>query len=419
MIYVDWVNGDYFFYTSTGEQGYGYPNCSNHDIVLSQNSQIIELERAHGRQADFLSNQLGLPCSLDLYDIFSYYFDGKVSSDFEMLELIFNGLLKTSNYIYVLGVGVTYCIFTYDSRVKKQSLLQFSYTASKYTVGKFYKRLMFEVAKLGYRLDKIKYLFWGTENILLEEKSVFGKDLKQMLQGVEGLYFESVSDVIKELSLVHQLKYLPTADALVGCLDTLVKSAEKGVLTLEDVFYKDYSSCTANFLDDRRCSYGVIMDLEGSASGNISDGLSEVGGLVFKKYKDIMIVVDTFYSDRVLFVDTMKALSQNVVGNRVDVLVFGSTDKQMFLSTAESDCNQKDLKLLQRKFHFVDCLPYIYNVKSDLKVQVTGKQTLSNIAKGFNVKVVAPLHSPINDARTLFNVLAKCLQSQTSYNFPI
>lgn len=161
------------------------------------------------------------------------------------------------------------------------------------------------------------------------------------------------------------------------------------------------------------------MDLEGSASGNISDGLSEVGGLVFKKYKDIMIVVDTFYSDRVLFVDTMKALSQNVVGNRVDVLVFGSTDKQMFLSTAESDCNQRDLKLLQRKFHFVDCLPYIYNVKSDLKVQVTGKQTLSNIAKGFNVKVVAPLHSPINDARTLFNVLAKCLQLQTSYNFPI
>lgn len=419
MVYIDWVNGDYFFYTSTGEKGYGYPDCSDQDLVLSQNSTIIELERAHGRQADFLSNQLGLPCSLDLYDIFSYYFDGKISSDFEMLEVIFSGLLKKSDFIYVLGVGVTYCIFTYTSKINKLCLLQFSYVASKYTVGRFYKRMMFEVAKLGYNVSKIKFLFWGTDNILTEVGSVNGQDIKGLLEEVDGLTFESVNDVIKDLSLTYQQKYLPTADSLVGCLDSLELSFKDGVLTVGNTFYKDYSSCNGGFLDDRRCTYGVIMDMEGTASGNIGDGLSEVGGLVFKKYEDTIVVVDNFYSDRVLFVDTMKVLLQNVGGSRVDVLVFGSTDKQMFYCTAQSDCSQRDFKLLQRKFRFIDCLPYIYNVKSELKVQVTGKQTLSNIAKGFKVKVVAPLHSPINDARTLFNVLAKCLQSQTSYNFPI
>jgi hypothetical protein len=41
-----------------------------------------------------------------------------------------------------------------------------------------------------------------------------------------------------------------------------------------------------------------------------------------------------------------------------------------------------------------------------------GKCTLSNIARKFGVLPVFPKHKPVNDARTLFNILA-CILKDT------
>ena len=70
---------------------------------------------------------------------------------------------------------------------------------------------------------------------------------------------------------------------------------------------------------------------------------------------------------------------------------------------------KKNLKLILRNVHFINVYDYISNYLITYN-PLDSKQTLENVAKVLNVQVVQPIHNPSNDARTLFNVLARILQ---------
>jgi hypothetical protein len=61
-------------------------------------------------------------------------------------------------------------------------------------------------------------------------------------------------------------------------------------------------------------------------------------------------------------------------------------------------------------FNYVDCKDFVSNyLLCNEEIVVEGRQTLSNIAKALGVKPLYPKHKPLNDARTLFNILSQIL----------
>ena len=73
-------------------------------------------------------------------------------------------------------------------------------------------------------------------------------------------------------------------------------------------------------------------------------------------------------------------------------------------------CSRKLAKTFNSLFNFVDCKSFIQNyLLANEDICVNGKYTLSNIAMALGVKPLFPKHKPLNDARTLFNILAQIL----------
>ena len=97
------------------------------------------------------------------------FFEGKIDSDFDMVEAIFRGFIKSSEYCFCFCVNSTFCWFTVkDGSVKSHGKLQFSFERTKYYVGKFIKRLIYSIVSTGFNVSNIKFLFWSNEDYLPE-----------------------------------------------------------------------------------------------------------------------------------------------------------------------------------------------------------------------------------------------------------
>lgn len=429
MLYLDnresAVNADsYLYYRSKDDKGYLLPKLFDNEIIFTQN---LELRKVFpNKDIRILSQFLGFKEDIGLYELFSFFFEGKVQDDFDMLEALFNGLLIDSEWCFILKIGVTFCWFKVNNdSLIKLGTMQFSEAISKYTVGKFIKRLRYKVVKSGVNLNKIKFLVWSMEDLNYEFSNYIVQYdcLNTFFSRIEGFKGLSIENVMHFLSKKAALKFNVTAETFVDCLNdsfsNLNLSEENGILISRGVFYKDYSCCTSSIIDEANCSYGIIIDCEGKLgiNGDIKAGCRELGGLIFCQYKNIMTCVDTFYCDELLLEDTLLQVIKNYKDftspyiKYINVFCFGTSDQQMLTSSINELCSKKSIKLFSDLFNYIDCRNLILNYLDNREIIVDGKNTLTNIAKALGVKPVFPKHKPLNDAKTLFNILAQILMT--------
>ena len=206
MIYVDKVsNNKYIYYNSHHVSGYELPDLDliNSDLVVVQSAELYDYYTKLGARVKRLSDVLGLVTDMGLYEIFSFYFEGKVKDDIDMLELIFSGLLNNSDYCFCLKIGVTFCWFEVrKDRIVKLGTLQFGEKPSKYTVGRFIKRLKYQIAKSGVNLNKIRFLTWNKDDISEEFSTYITNyiNLESFFGNIDGLKGLTCTNVVKLLS---------------------------------------------------------------------------------------------------------------------------------------------------------------------------------------------------------------------------
>lgn len=427
MIYVDKVsNNKYIYYNSHHVSGYELPDLDliNSDLVVVQSAELYDYYTKLGARVKRLSDVLGLVTDMGLYEIFSFYFEGKVKDDIDMLELIFSGLLNNSDYCFCLKIGVTFCWFEVrKDRIVKLGTLQFGEKPSKYTVGRFIKRLKYQIAKSGVNLNKIRFLTWNSDDISEEFSTYITNyiNLESFFGNIDGLKGLTCTNVVKLLSKDIQLRFNVTAETLVDALQvnfrTLGIYAKDGVLYSRNAYLKDYSICVSSILEPEKCTYGIIIDCEGKLGedGSLQNGCRELGGLIYCKYDNILLNIDTFVCDEKLIEDTLERVFENYKDltnqmTNINVLVYGYSDVIMLQSSLEQIGGKKFRKKVLNRVNIVDCQPFFndYIEKKGLEIQKNPK--LTKLATELKVSPVYPKHMPLNDARTLFNILAKILQ---------
>lgn len=427
MIYVDKVsNNKYIYYNSHHVRGYELPELDliNSDLVVVQSAELYDYYTKLGARVKRLSDVLGLVTDMGLYEIFSFYFEGKVKDDIDMLELIFSGLLNNSDYCFCLKIGVTFCWFEVrKDRIVKLGTLQFGEKPSKYTVGRFIKRLKYQIAKSGVNLNKIRFLTWNSDDISEEFSTYITNyiNLESFFGNIDGLKGLTCTNVVKLLSKDIQLRFNVTAETLVDALQvnfrTLGIYEKDGVLYSRNAYLKDYSICVSSILKPEKCTYGIIIDCEGKLGedGSLQNGCRELGGLIYCKYDNILLNIDTFVCDEKLIEDTLERVFENYKDltnqmTNINVLVYGYSDVIMLQSSLEQIGGKKFRKKVLNRVNIVDCQPFFndYIEKKGLEIQKNPK--LTKLATELKVSPVYPKHMPLNDARTLFNILAKILQ---------
>lgn len=431
MIFVDKVsNNKYIYYNSYHKYGYELPDLElvRNDIVLVQSAELYDYYLNLGIQVRRLSDVLGLVTDMGIYEVFSFYFEGKIKEDIEMLEVIFNGLLNNSDYCFCLKVGVTFCWFRITKeRIEKLGILQFGEKPSKYTIGRFIKRLRYKIAKSGINLSKIRFLSWNKEDIT-EDFAIYIKEyitLESFFGNIDGLKGLTCANIVKLLSRDIQLKFNVTAESLVDALQvnfrTLGIYEKDGILYSRNAYLKDYSICVSSIVEPSKSTYGLILDCEGKlgTDGSLQNGCRELGGLIYCKYENILLNVDTFVCDEKLIEDTILRVLENYKNltnqvNNINVLVYGHSDVIMLKSSLTMLCSKKTKKVLS-KFNIIDCQPFLnrYIEKEGINIQKNPK--LTKLATELQVSPLYPKHIPLNDARTLFNILARILQINNEF----
>lgn len=418
MLYLD-TN---IYYRGNQDKGYNLPSIGQ-EVIFTQSKEIQHSYSTH--DVKILSEFLGIKEEMGLYELFSFFFDGKVTDDFDMIEALFNGFLVDSSWCFCLKIGVTFCWFTVtEKKLKKLGTMQFSETVSRYTVGKFIKRLRYNLVKSGVNLNKVKYLVWSEDDLdYLWGSYILKFDcLRTFFSKIDGLRGLDVEGVMHFLGKTLSLKYQVTAENFVDCLNdsffALRLEQKDGVLYSRSTYYKDYSTCISPIVNQSDCTYGIIIDCEGQlgGTGSIDDGCRELGGIIFCKYKNILVSLDTFSCDDKLLEDTLlqvvrnyKSLS-NYIWGRINVYCYGASDERMLKSSIKDLCSRKSIKQFSNLFNYVDCKDFVSNyLLCNEEIVVEGRQTLSNIAKALGVKPLFPKHKPLNDARTLFNILSQIL----------
>lgn len=396
------TNYEVGYYNIDGTHGLGEPDLSNNPIVLCTDEVIFK--KYNG--AKYLSSVLGLPECIGLYEVFSFFFDSQEISDWGMVRVLFDGfLVNNERTYYCLNIGNTFSWFYVDNGLKLLGSYQLSFSISKYSAGKFVKQLRYKMVDTGVKLSNVKYLCWDTDDCVNKlgwyfEGLTFMSEMFERVDSFKGMKLVSIMSL---LTNDLEQKVQNTAISLVQCLNSNYNSLgiyEKDAqLFMKNVYYKDYTTCTLNLINKKNLKYFIILDCEGTSSGVIQDGCSSIGGLICCRHESVLVNVDNFISDYRLIVETFERVIQNfrdVSGRKhIDVLTFGMQDRQML--TAEFN-KVKSNSLSQ--ISFVDVRRMLLEVIGDFG-------SLKKLAETLGVKVVMPIHNPLNDAKTLFNVLAK------------
>ena len=425
MLYIDRFGNKTMYYRNKNDYGFKEPTIeTKEEIIFTQDLELLGKYQSKGYQTYLLSTYFGLAETLGLDEIFSYFFDGVVTDDFEMLQVLFDGLINNSGYVFCLNIDATFCWF----RVLKDKLeilgtMQYSYAGSKYSIGKFIKKLRFSIAKSGYNLNKIQYLFWSRDTMITDIENYiteysFLADFFNKFEGMKGL---SCLNIMQLLSTEIKEVYKVTAADFVNCLNQSFKRLnlyeENGTLYSGNVFYKDYSSCVCDLINAKECEYGIILDCEGKESGILQDGISKIGGLIFCRYHNLLLNIESFVSDDLMLESTIdkvisnfKVYNTNILKQNIKVLVYGTSDETLFLSSLRENISQRKYVSLCNKLTFINVYDYINEYIDEKYDNFDEKHSLENVAKYLNVKVLQPVHNPLNDARTLFNILSRVLQ---------
>lgn len=339
-------------------------------------------------------SELGFPANAGLYEIFNYYYNARDVSTHDMEKLLRVGILREGEPFTCFHVRDWFSWFDSGMVIRGELKLD---SQTEWGLGEFNRSLNYKAAKSGgyiakmygsgygaYFQDAVAFedLFWG-----------YGADMAAFIMSRE-----SVSREITSTELINLCKQT-----------RVVQSVNNGVLKLRPSYTKDFSMCYSPV--PRGATYGVIIDCEGQLGkdGSLDNGCRETGGVVYARSGRMLVCLDRFSCEEPLLGATLSRMIDNIrgfgfTGRSLNVLTFGLSDRKMLTASIEK-CSKYERNQFLRLFKYTDCRQFVERHAEE----VIGRSTLSNLARSLGVSVLVPKHKAINDARTLFNVLAMIL----------
>ena len=186
-----------------------------------------------------------------------------------------------------------------------------------------------------------------------------------------------------------------------------------------DVTYTKDFSADAVALDSKgKYKYCIVLDCEGTQTG----GCAEVGGIIAAYADGVLYKAETFYFKHREFSEGMLNIVKRFeqVTNRylpvkgIPVLTYGNTDSNMINTELAESVPRTARRKIEKSFEFRDCQDYISAFVDSKGISCANKQ-LSTVAASIGVTTVLPKHNALNDAKTLFNVLAMAYMAQGEF----
>lgn len=344
---------------------------------------------------DTLVTRLGLPENFSLYEAFAHFFGATtVDNDNDVEDTL--EMLLSGEPCYCLILNRSVCFFTIKGTFCTTlfEVYESDFTDEAIHNAVLYKRCLFYLCRQGFRVDAVfsdDSLKWVVSRSYSLSEMLLGYSVEDAFWlGSKSLVEKEhirAGDLVSHLRIDNELHAIYPRS-------------------------KDISSCTSSCIGTSGCSYGLILDCEGKVGldGRLDHGFREIGGLVWCRKGKILVSVEQFSCDEVLFPDVMKTAIETLRSFKskgsIDVLVFGSSDEQLFLASCKNmGVSKRVYKAM--KFHNVSSFVYGETLRT--------KGSLAEIARDLGVTVVCPRHKAVNDARTLLNVLAKILYKKGSF----
>lgn len=207
--------------------------------------------------------------------------------------------------------------------------------------------------------------------------------------------------------------YSIKADYIVKMLENSGKKLkleinDKGISFNVDSYRKDFSKDDVPKLSTRVADYGLIIDCEGTQDG----GCRELGMLIICRMGDILINVKGYRCNESQIAETLDEMYKDyaefieryIPSSGIPCYVYGPNDRQRIINSLVGKKNKSSRKTFENRCKFIDCQAAIKKYVGQLD-----SYKLGDVASELGVAVVAPKHDPLNDCKTLFNILAKML----------
>jgi len=427
--YIDELDGKYIWYNSAHKTGESEPSLQDVEIIYTQSESIIN-KYSEQYTVKILSLELGLLVGMSLYDVYSFFFEGKLISDLDMLSLIFKGLIMNSNQCYCMKVGIDFCLFTCNnSGIRLLDTYQSSNNLRIYSTGKSVKVLNFITAKLGYNLKNRRFICWDKDELTGEYSRYIHNCIimKNLVASDSHLQRLNTLEAIKYFSNTVKDAYALTGRSMVTAMASSFMtyfSCDNDIIDIRSNIYKDYTLLEADIDDNKDSSYGLIIDCEGNNNLIGQYGCRELGGVIWCKQKRVITIVDRFHCDEFLLGETLDTVLKNYkdfIGRskitEIPILTFGGADKGMLMPSLKEVSSKYQYKSYESQLKFIDARGFIEDFVLNNAIIVCGKRNLGNIAKSIGVLSYRPTHNPLNDSLTLFNILSYILQNKGG--FPI
>lgn len=401
----------------------GLPKVSkSNTLIVTVSRRIYNYYKERDISVISLSAYMGISPKdkiFPLYTVWSYYFDGEIDCDEDMILMLHGAVIEDRDWVYCLCIDKTFCWFSYDSErseIKVMGSMSLTEPVSSYSIGKFLNRLRYNLVNSGASLMRTVFLSYG--DFIFKDYIASYRDFGVMLNSIQGLDSQTLQGVYSKLSntLCTKDKDITASDMLKALSDSckaLGLRFNGNKIDYRRVYYKDYSICTCSNYNKKNVSYSLVIDCEGVSGNNgaLQNGFRQMGVIFCAEFDDKILSMYKFTIEKELLLESLENIpslykdltDRNIPVGGIPTYIFGASDKIMI----ESQIELSDRRVRKRLTGVFDFIDVKYDISRILdNGGMTSKRTLQNIARFFGVYAVRPKHNALSDARTLFNILA-------------
>lgn len=253
-------------------------------------------------------------------------------------------------------------------------------------------------------------LIWESLSQLIKPK------LRELIGDSQNMFMRIFSSITK---MDYSLSAYDLARILVNLYPQMNFQVSGSRLISDKMFCKDFSSDIPVDIDLKKgFRFGIIMDCEGNPYG----GCSEVGGIIFAYAQHMLVKLETFSFKNRDFVEGVQSIitaytektGRYLPSRGIPILTYGGSDAGMIERELQESSSRQLRRKIEKSFQFVDCQGYVFDFLVENKIELDNKK-LSTVANFFGVEIVRPVHSGLNDAKTLFNVLSRIYLSKNDF----
>ena len=392
-----------------------------------------------------LRKYIGVSEELSVFQMYIQRFglgsNSKDISYIEMIrELIIDNLgvnLKTGGLIIAINkskktIRITACWFMIlmDGSCKSLGEDDFYFRENDYLYSHLEKlklSISKDIVSSGLSLENLRsFIFSENDKVLLETLfRIGGSTLPKWLQcqPLQGVLANSIGlskgTSFKTLEIIYthsQNECNNSAKNLCRFLESSGKrlklDLDENGLILNKKMQKNFCGDIFNERHRRTNDYGIILDCEGTELG----GCREIGVLIFFKDNNRMYILEE-YNDveqnlkhilSTIYKDYSRLIERYIPQSGIPTYVYGVNDRGRILQSLGGRNLRSTRREFEKKLNFIDIQPSIKKYLRKHQI-VTGGYKLKEVAEALSVVCVTPVHNPLCDCKTLFNVMAMLL----------